>query len=176
MAIVGIFFGSDTGNTENIAKMIQSRLGKNVAEIHDIAKSSKEDLDAFDILLLGIPTWYYGEAQCDWDDFFPTLEEIDFNGKLVALFGCGDQEDYAEYFCDAMGTVRDIIEPNGAVIVGHWPSENYHFEASKGMVGDTHFIGLAIDEDRQPELTEARVDAWVQQISNEMSLKEIIGQ
>ena len=86
MAITGIFFGSDTGNTENIAKMIQKQLGKDVADVHDIAKSSKEDLEAYDILLLGIPTWYYGEAQCDWDDFFPTLEEIDFNGKLVALF------------------------------------------------------------------------------------------
>ncbi len=95
MAITGIFFGSDTGNTENIAKMIQKQLGKDVADVHDIAKSSKEDLEGYDILLLGIPTWYYGEAQCDWDDFFPTLEEIDFNGKLVALFGCGDQEDYA---------------------------------------------------------------------------------
>ena len=83
MAITGIFFGSDTGNTENIAKMIQKQLGKDVADVHDIAKSSKEDLEAYDILLLGIPTWYYGEAQCDWDDFFPTLEEIDFNGKLV---------------------------------------------------------------------------------------------
>lgn len=92
MAITGIFFGSDTGNTENIAKMIQKQLGKDVADVHDIAKSSKEDLEAYDILLLGIPTQYYGEAQCDWDDFFPTLEEIDFNGKLVALFGCGDQK------------------------------------------------------------------------------------
>ncbi|MGV8577173.1 flavodoxin, partial [Pseudomonas aeruginosa] len=114
MATVGILFGSDTGNTENIAKMIQKILqkqfGDDVSEVHDIAKSSKEDLEGFDILLLGIPTWYYGEAQCDWDDFFPTLEEVDFNGKLVALFGCGDQEDYAEYFCDAMGTIRDIIE------------------------------------------------------------------
>lgn len=122
MATVGIFFGSDTGNTENIAKMIQKILqkqfGDDVSEVHDIAKSSKEDLEGFDILLLGIPTWYYGEAQCDWDDFFPTLEEVDFNGKLVALFGCGDQEDYAEYFCDAMGTIRDIIEPRGAAIVG----------------------------------------------------------
>ncbi len=78
---------------------------------------------------------YYGEAQCDWDDFFPTLEEIDFNGKLVALFGCGDQEDYAEYFCDALGTIRDIIEPRGATIVGHWPTAGYHFEASKGLGG-----------------------------------------
>lgn len=83
MAITGIFFGSDTGNTENIAKMIQKQLGKDVADVHDIAKSSKEDLEAYDILLLGIPTWYYGEAQCDWDDFFPTLEEIDFNGNWL---------------------------------------------------------------------------------------------
>ncbi len=116
MAITGIFFGSDTGNTENIAKMIQKQLGKDVADVHDIAKSSKEDTEGYDILLLGIPTRYYGEAQCDWDDFFPTLEEIDFNGKLVALFGCGDQEDYAEYFCDALGTIRDIIEPRGATM------------------------------------------------------------
>jgi hypothetical protein len=55
--------------------MIQKQLGKDVADVHDIAKSSKEDLEGYDILLLGIPTWYYGEAQCDWDDFFPTLEE-----------------------------------------------------------------------------------------------------
>ncbi|MCC7887516.1 flavodoxin FldA, partial [Escherichia coli] len=130
--------------------------------------------EAYDILLLGIPTWYYGEAQCDWDDFFPTLEEIDFNGKLVALFGCGDQEDYAEYFCDALGTIRDIIEPRGATIVGHWPTAGYHFEASKGLADDDHFVGLAIDEDRQPELTAERVEKWVKQISEELHLDEIL--
>ena len=140
--------------------MIQKQLGKDVADVHDIAKSSKEDLEAHDILLLGIPTWYYGEAQCDWDDFFPTLEEIDFNGKLVALFGCGDQEDYAEYFCDALGTIRDIIEPR----LDHrrsLASGGVSFEASKGLADDDHFVGLAIDEDRQPELTNERVEKWV---------------
>ncbi len=89
----------------------------------------------------------------------------------MALFGCGDQEDYAEYFCDAMGTVRDIVEPRGATIIGHWPTEGYHFEASKALTDDKHFfVGLAIDEDRQPELTEIRVDNWVKQISEELSL------
>ncbi len=174
MAIVGIFFGSDTGNTENIAKLIQAQLGKDVAEIHDIAKSTKEDIAAFDILLFGIPTWYYGEAQCDWDDFFPTLAEIDFTGKLVALFGCGDQEDYSEYFCDALGTLSHIIEPLGAVIVGHWPTEGYHFDESKGLADDHHFLGLAIDEDRQPELTQQRVENWVKQIRDEMQLQAIL--
>ena len=99
---------------------------------------------------------------------------MDFNGKLVALFGCGDQEDYAEYFCDALGTIRDIIEPNGAVIVGHWPTAGYHFEASKGLADDNHFVGLAIDEDRQPELTAERVEKWVKQIREELHLDDIL--
>ncbi|WP_445399204.1 flavodoxin FldA [Zobellella sp. An-6] len=173
MASVGLFFGSDTGNTEAVAKMIQKELGKHLVEVHDIAKSTKEDIAGFDLLLLGIPTWYYGESQADWDDFFPELEQIDFSDKLVAIFGCGDQEDYAEYFLDAMGTLRDIIEPKGAIIIGHWPTEGYDFEASRALVDDGHFIGLGIDEDRQPELTQDRVKAWCKQIYEEMCLKEL---
>ncbi|WP_417763808.1 flavodoxin FldA [Shewanella sp.] len=173
MATVGLFFGSDTGNTEAIAQMIQKKLGEKMVAVKDIAKSTKEDIASYDLLLLGIPTWYYGEAQCDWDDFFPELEKIDFTDKLVAIFGCGDQEDYAEYFLDAMGTIRDIVEPRGAIIIGHWPTEGYDFEASKALVDDKHFVGLGIDEDRQPELTEERVDAWVKQIYDEMCLSEL---
>jgi flavodoxin I len=165
MATVGLFFGSDTGNTEAVAKMIQKKLGKHLVDVKDIAKSTKEQI--------GIPTWYYGEAQCDWDDFFPELEQIDFNDKLVAIFGCGDQEDYAEYFLDAMGMVADIVQSRGGIIVGHWPSAGYNFEASKGMADDDHFVGLGIDEDRQPELTEERVDAWVKQIYDELCLAEL---
>lgn len=82
-------------------------------------------------------------------------------------------EDYAEYFCDALGTIRDIIEPRGATIVGHWPTAGYHFEASKGTADDDHFVGLAIDEDRQPELTNERVEKWVKQVAEELHLEEI---
>ncbi|BDY05723.1 MULTISPECIES: flavodoxin FldA [unclassified Ferrimonas] len=172
MASVGLFFGSDTGNTEAVAKMIQKKLG-GMCDVKDIAKSTKEEIDEFSLLLFGIPTWYYGEAQCDWDDFFPELEQIDFNDKLVAIFGCGDQEDYAEYFLDAMGMVGDIVRDRGGIIVGHTSTEGYEFEASKALVDDNTFIGLGIDEDRQPELTEARVDAWVKQIFEEMCLAEL---
>ncbi|MFO6424853.1 flavodoxin FldA [Motilimonas sp. KMU-193] len=173
MASVGIFFGSDTGNTEAVAKMIQKQLGKKLVEVKDIAKSTQAEIDEFSLLLFGIPTWYYGEAQCDWDDFFPELEEIDFSEKLVAIFGCGDQEDYAEYFLDAMGTLKDIVESKGATIVGHWPTQGYEFEASKALVDENHFVGLGIDEDRQPELTAERVEAWVKQIYDEMCLAEL---
>lgn len=173
MASVGLFFGSDTGNTEAVAKMIQKQLGNKLVEVKDIAKSSKEDIDNFDLILLGIPTWYYGEPQCDWDDFFPELEKVDFSTKLVAIFGCGDQEDYAEYFCDAMGTVRDIVESKGGTIVGNFATASYEFEASKALVDDANFVGLCIDEDRQPELTAPRVEQWVNQIFDEMCLAEL---
>ena len=174
MATVGLFFGSDTGNTEAIAKMIQKKLGKKNVDVKDIAKSTKEDIAEFDLILLGIPTWYYGENQCDWDDFLPELEEIDFNDKLIAIFGLGDQEDYAEYFVDAMAPLRDIVESKGAIVVGNWSTEGYEFEASKALIDENTFIGLALDEDRQPELTESRVDAWIEQLNDEMCLAELL--
>ncbi len=170
MARIGIFFGSSTGNTEAVAKMIQEELGAGIADIYDIAKSSKENLEGFNILLFGIPTWYYGELQSDWKEFLPTLDEIDLSVKKIAVFGCGDQNDYSEYFCDAMGIIRDFIEPRGASIVGHWPTVGYHFTASKGLIDNNHFVGLAIDEDRQPELTNERVSNWVKQIREELNL------
>jgi flavodoxin, long chain len=170
MAQVGIFFGSDTGNTENVAKQIQQILGIDKADLFDIAKTTKQNIEKYDFLFFGIPTWYYGESQADWDDFFPNLEQINFYGKTVAIFGCGDQEDYSEYFCDAMGTIRDIIEPKGAKIVGYWSTEGYSFEASKSLIDDSHFVGLAIDEDRQPELTEERINNWVNQVKKEMNI------
>lgn len=169
MINIGIFFGSDTGNTENIAKLLQQQLGVSCTKVHDIAQSSKKDIEQYQYLLFGIPTWYYGEAQCDWDDFFSTLKKINFSGKTVAIFGCGDQEDYTDYFCDAMGIMHNIVVYQGAKIIGYWPIDGYYFESSKGLADKKHFVGLAIDEDRQPELTKERVNSWVQQILKDLN-------
>ncbi|PPI86876.1 flavodoxin FldA [Candidatus Pantoea edessiphila] len=170
MSKIGIFFGSDTGNTENVAHMIHKQLGHNMANIYDIAKSNQQDLEMFNIILMGSPTWYYGELQCDWDDFIPILKKINFDGKKVGLFGCGDQEDYTEYFCDAIGIMNDIVVSNGAKVIGYWPTTGYNFESSKGILNKDFFLGLAIDEDRQPDLTKDRVDKWVKQILNECNI------
>lgn len=167
-AQIGIFFGSDTGNTEKVAQKIQTQLLPLSSDLFDIAKATEQDLKSYSYLFLGIPTWYYGESQCDWDDFMPTLEQIDFSGKKVALFGCGDQEDYGDYFCDAMGTLREVLLKNKAEIVGLWSTEGYQFESSKAAIDDHFFTGLAVDEDRQPELTDERIETWVAQVKSEM--------
>lgn len=167
---IGIFFGSDTGNTKKIAKKIHKIINKKKpSKIFDISTTKKEIIQ-FDLLFFGIPTWYYGEPQCDWEEFFPQLKKINFQKKNVAIFGCGDQEDYADYFCNAMGTLNNIIKKRGANIIGKWPTNGYYFESSKGLEDKENFVGLAIDEDRQPELTNNRIKIWIEKVFSEINL------
>lgn len=160
---IGIFFGSDTGNTENISKILKDKIGKNIVEIYDIADSTKEDIEKFDNLIFGIPTWYYGEPQCDWIDFLPTLKKINFKNKKVAIFGCGDQENYSEYFCDAMEYLYKVVILNKGKIIGYVSNIGYNFKSSKSCLNN-NFVGLPIDEDNQHELTNKRIKIWIKNI------------
>ncbi|MBQ8707932.1 MAG: flavodoxin FldA [Succinivibrionaceae bacterium] len=170
MAVVGLFFGSDTGNTEKVAKQIQATLGSDLVDLHDIAKAKAEDFAQYDFLILGTPTWYTGELQSDWDAFMPEFQKVDLNDKVVALFGLGDQEDYCDYFLDGMGILKEQVLAKGAVLVGNWSTEGYSFGSEKALIDENHFAGLAIDEDRQYEQTEDRIKKWCAQLTEEMSL------
>ncbi|CAL4321125.1 flavodoxin FldA [Buchnera aphidicola] len=174
MKKIGIFFGSDTGNTEKIAKMIHKKIGNKISKLYDIAQTSEIEIKKFDILIFGIPTWYYGELQCDWDEFVPILKNINFKNKNIALFGCGDQEDYSEYFCDAIGIIYQIIKNQHGSFIGKWPKTDYKFQSSKALLDKNNFVGLIIDEDRQPEKTKNRVDTWVNNILKELKMMNII--
>lgn len=170
MAVVGLFYGSDTGNTEKVAERIQAELGADLVDLHDIAKAKKEDLEKYDFLILGTPTWYTGELQSDWDAFMPEFKKIDLKDKIVALFGLGDQEDYSDYFLDGMGTLKEVVLSMGGILVGNWSTEGYTFGSEKALIDPEHFAGLAIDEDRQFEQTDERIRKWCAQITEEMSL------
>lgn len=95
---------------------------------------------------------------------------MNLSKKRVAIFGCGDQEDYAEYFCDAIGEIYKIVKKDGAILCGVWPNTDYHFEESKALLNATTLAGLCIDEDRQPELTTPRIEAWLKIIQHDFAL------
>lgn len=171
MSQIGLFYGTDTGNTERVADMIKDKIGADRVDVYDVASASPEDFAKYDKIILGQPTWYYGELQSSWDDFWEDFKSIDFTDKTVACFGLGDQADYAEYFLDAMGMMHDVALENGAAPAGYWSTEGYEFDESKAVTDDGEFfVGLAIDEDQQPEMTAERVDQWVDQIKDEMGL------
>lgn len=171
MASVGLFFGSDEGNSERIAYRIQQRLGKNVVDIVDIADATQLDFVDYDKIILGIPTWDFGQIQSDWDDFWNDVSEVDFSGKTVAFFGLGDQFGYSDYFLDAMGMLHDVVIQSAPKVIGHWPTHGYEFTASKAEIpGASKFVGLALDEDHQEDLTADRLNRWCAQIHAEFGL------
>lgn len=171
MSRIGLFFGSDEGNTENIAYRIQQRLGEDTVDVLDIADVTQLEFADYNQIILGIPTWDFGQIQSDWEEFWGDISEVDFSGKTVALFGLGDQFGYGDYFLDAMGMLHDVLVSAGAGIVGHWPTQGYDFDASKAEIpGAAKFVGLAIDEDQQEELTAWRLDQWCRQIHGEFGL------
>ena len=171
MAVIGLFFGSDEGNTEFVAQRIQQRIGEESVDLYDIADVTQLEFADYQFIVLGIPTWDFGQIQSDWEEFWGDVSEIDFSGKRVALFGLGDQFGYGDYFLDAMGLLHDVLVEQGAIIVGQWPIEGYEFDASKALAADgAHFVGLGIDEDQQEEMTSERLNQWCQQIVREFEL------
>lgn len=169
MAAIGLFFGTQTGQTEAIAEQIQEAIGKSNVDLIDVAKASPEDLNAYSYLILGCPTWNSGELQADWDAFLPEFDDLDLSGKTIACFGLGDQVGYADYFLDAMGMIAEKVLERGGNLVGQWPLEGYDFSESKAVM-EGQFVGLAIDEDNQSDLTASRIQTWVAQIKPALGL------
>lgn len=171
MAQIGLFFGSDDGNTESVAFRIQQRLGEDVVDVLDISDVTQLDFARYDKFILGIPTWDFGQIQSDWDEFWSDISAVPFDGKTIALYGLGDQFGYGDFFLDAMGMLHDVVVAQGAKIVGHWPTDGYEFDASKAEIpGQGLFVGLGLDEDQQPELSCARLNTWCRQVHREFGL------
>lgn len=159
MEKIGIFYGSTTGHTQEIAEAIASKLDN--SELIDVSKAKKDDIAKYNNLILAASTYGDGDLQTDWEDFAENLSEDDFSGKVVAIVGLGDQDSYSDSFCDSIGLLADLAKK--ATIIGKTKNENYDFQTSKGLAGD-EFLGLALDEDNQSDLTSERLNAWIEDI------------
>ena len=166
---IGIIWGSDSGDTEDTTMTMEGKLTSYDLEVINVAEASVEDFRKFDLLILGISTWYDGDVQSDWEDFFPTFEKIDFTDKTVAIFGLGDQYGYDEYFIDGVGILAKEILKNGGEVIGHWSTESYEFVKSKALMNENTFYGLALDEGNQYDLSPERIDKWLLSLGLEIS-------
>tara|TARA_B000000532_G_C18735052_1_gene348609 strand:- start:61 stop:576 length:516 start_codon:yes stop_codon:yes gene_type:complete len=166
---IAIIYGSDTGATENVAKSIHQKIGEDKADLLEVNKVSPEDFKKYSTILMGVPTWYIGELQSDWDYFFSDFEKIDFTGIKTSYFGLGDQLGYPDSFVDGIGILAKVVLKNGGEVFGSWSTEGYDFDESLGVNPDGDFYGLVVDDDNQHEMTEERIDKWLSQISSHIS-------
>ena len=172
---IGLFYGSTTCYTEMAAEKIQGKLnelfGADLVELFNIKDHGFAQMTEYDLLILGISTWDFGELQEDWEAQWQDLEQLDLTDKTVAMFGLGDQEGYAEWFQDALGMLHDVVIAQGANPIGYWPnSDDYEFIASKALTEDqSHFVGLALDDEGQYDKSEERIATWCEQLLTELA-------
>jgi flavodoxin I len=161
VAHIGLFYGTQTGTTMSIADVFVRAFNGNIAYSAELAASvAPAELTTFDALVLGTSTWGDGELPDTLQDWFHNFDQVDLSGKLVALFGLGDQAGYPTHFCSAMGTLYEKVIERGATVVGFTQRDGYDFDESHALV-DGYLCGLALDEVNQPQLSQERIDSWV---------------
>lgn len=167
MKKIGIVYSFNTRKTSKVANRIAEALeGTTETEMINVEEISPERFLEYDNLICGTATWFDGELPNHWDEFIPDLEYMDLKGKTIALFGLGDQKEYPENFLDGMGILAEILEDQGARLVGFTSTEGYSYESSRAERGD-EFCGLGIDYESQGSKNKERVNSWVEKLKLE---------
>lgn len=171
MKKIGLFYGPLGGSTERVAKKVAAALGNENVDLIAARDAKAQDVEKYENVIYGMSTigketWDADKPANDWDLFLPEVEKVNYNDKIIAMFGLGDQITYDLHFVDALGTVAEIILPKGAKIVGKVDTDGYDFRESEALK-DGQFIGLPVNEDFEPELTDERVNNWVEKIKGE---------
>lgn len=152
-----VIYGSSTGTCQNIAQNIAGKLG---VEAIDVTALTNDVVKANDNLILGTSTWGAGDMQDDWYDGIKVLKSAGLQGKMVAIFGCGDSENYSDTFCGGMRELYNAAQKAGATIIGSVDASDYTYDDSEAVV-DGHFVGLALDDVNEDDKTENRIEAWI---------------
>jgi flavodoxin I len=160
----GVFYTTSTGNSDEISERIAEILA---CEVFNISECGIDKINEFDKVIIGGSTWGDGDLNDDLEDVWAEFTELDFSSKTVALFGLGDQEGYPDTFVNALGTVYEQVLLKGATVIGSTSTDDYEYDESKAVV-DGSFVGLVIDEDNQDDLTQQRIESWLDSIKGEI--------
>ncbi|NQZ24055.1 MAG: flavodoxin FldB [Colwellia sp.] len=174
---IGLFYGSTTCYTEMAAEKIQQHFTDTQlnplelsVELFNIKEIPLSKIADFDIVILGISTWDYGEIQEDWESSWDDIAGLNLSGKIIALYGMGDQVGYTDWFQDALGMLHEQVIAQDGFVIGFWENKGYEFAASKALTdNNSQFVGLALDEDNQYQLSDERISQWCQQIQREIA-------
>jgi len=164
-----LFYWPRGGNVENAANLIAKEFG--TITVMPLSEVTEDILNQYHSFIVGgsttgAETWEETKNENPWNAFFTNLKKIDFSTKKVALFGLGDQILWPANFVDGLRTLYTAFTDVQAQVFGKWPTEGYEFTDSKAVEGD-YFVGLALDEDQQAELSEERIQEWVKQLKED---------
>lgn len=165
MKKIGLFYATEGGTCEDVSKRLVKLLGEDNVDLIEVVDASISDIENYDSLILASSTSGVGELQPDWDELYNEFDNIDFSNKTVALLGLGDQDSYPDSFAGGVSFFYEKLKD--AKLVGQTSTDGYEFDETDSLV-DGMFVGLLIDEVNQEELTQKRLEDWVEQIKNDL--------
>jgi len=168
MSKIAIFYGPLGGAVNRIADKIKNSIGEDKVEMIAVNDATVADLEKFDKIIFGLSTvgkdtWDSTYSNNDWGKFLPEIAKTDYSKKTVAIFGLGDHITYAHGFVDHIGLLGKKLLEHGATLTGKVSTDGYEFEGSEAVVNG-EFLGLPLDEDFEPELTDERIASWIKAI------------
>ena len=166
MKKIGIFYGSTTGTTLEVAQEIARQLDVKAEDVHDVALAAPSAVADYDVLVIRASTWGAGDLQDDMATFLDGLQSLDLEGKEVAIFGCGD-DSMSDTFCNSVGEIYHRLHDTKAMFIAPFNNDGYNYQHSDS---DVHgmIVGLCIDNVNHADETEARVKAWCDAIKEEI--------
>ena len=154
----GIFYGSLTGTTRDVAHRIADALGPDKCDLFDVHDAEPAKLADYETIVLGTSTWGDGDIEEDWYDFLAGASAMDLKGKKMAVFGCGDTA-MSHTFCNGVGILYKKMLPTGVTPVGAFNVDGYHSDHSDAFI-DGKYVGLLLDEVNHADLTDERIREW----------------
>jgi len=174
MKKIGLFYWPIKGNVETVAKKIKEVYGADEVDIIDLSKAEPKHLFHYQNLIMGCSTvgsesWEDATEDNIWYKFLHKMEDdnIDLNGKKLAIYGLGDQMRYPYNFVDGMERVFSHIVNHNITHIAQWPNEGLTFKESLAL-HDNMFRGLAIDLDNDEDEAGATITKWVEMIKKEI--------
>ncbi|PID94323.1 MAG: flavodoxin [Bacteroidetes bacterium] len=165
-----ILYWPEGGDTDCCAHKIFDTLTAEKATIHSLEEIEVSIVKDYDQIIVGGSTigannWKDAQKDNEWVHFLRKCreEQVNLEGKKVAIFGLGDQILYPNHFVDDMADIYHALVAFGAKVVGEWPAEAYRFSASKALINNK-FLGLALDETNESEKSDERITKWLEML------------
>lgn len=168
---IGLFYAPSGGSVHKVAKRIKQKIKDHKVDMLYIRDIKPEQfLNYRNIILvsstLGKDAWNNDETD-EWAAFMPDMQKLELDGRKVALVGLGNHVLYPNNFVDGLGDLADLIEKRNGILIGKTETDNYTFNMSRA-IRDGVFTGLPLDEDNEPDKTEARIEKWLMFVLPEM--------
>jgi len=171
---IALIYWPEGGNVETIADKLVKKIGTPKIIKMSLLKLEKDTLLECSHWIVGGSTvgshvWEDANDSNKWNVFFKLLNELDMTQKTVAFYGLGDQVLYPNHFVDGLGLLYLEFAKHEALIVGQCDVDGYKFLESEGVI-DGKFAGLALDEDNEYDISDARIENWLKIIGPSFGL------